>query len=70
MINVVELSSENDSKITNVSLYAGLAEVTRACKAALKEGDNKVIISGLPNVLVHESLRWVLPSHIRVGGSG
>ncbi|KDR77513.1 hypothetical protein GALMADRAFT_65991 [Galerina marginata CBS 339.88] len=55
--NVVELTSVNDSKITNVSLYTGLAEVTRVCSPKLKAGDNKVVISGLPNVLLPESLR-------------
>ena len=60
--NVVELASIADSKITNVSLYNGLAEITRVCTPQLKEGDNKVIISGLPNVLLQESLRCVSPN--------
>ena len=60
--NVVELASITDTKITNVSLYNGLAEITRVCTPQLKEGDNKVIISGLPNVLLQESLRYVSPN--------
>jgi hypothetical protein len=79
-INVVGLASLTDSKITNVSLYNGLAEVTRVFTPQLKEGDNKVIISGLPNVLLQESLRCVvvlsqafqltLHSRYRVEGRG
>lgn len=61
--NVVELTSIIDSKITNVSLYNGLAEITRVGTPQLKEGDNKVIISGLPNALLQESLRCVPSSH-------
>ena len=57
--NVVELASITDTKITNVSLYNGLAEITRVCTPQLKAGDNKVVISGLPNVLLQESLRCV-----------
>ena len=60
--NVVELACTSDSKIINVSLYNGLAEITRVCTPQLKDGDNKVIISGLPNVLLPESLRCVPPS--------
>ncbi|KAF8959135.1 hypothetical protein BDZ97DRAFT_2078234 [Flammula alnicola] len=56
-INVVELVSVTDSKIGHVSLYTGLAEVTRVCASKLTEGSNKIVISGLPNVLVEESLR-------------
>jgi len=59
--NVVELASITDSTITNVSLYNGLAEITRVCTPQLKAGDNKVVISGLPNVLLQESLRCVVP---------
>jgi len=55
--NIVELSSLNASKISNISVHTGLAEVTRICKAQLKGGDNKVVLSGLSNVMVHESLR-------------
>jgi len=56
-INVVEVSSKIDTKITSVSLYSGLAEVTRVFKANLKGGDNKVVILSLPNVFIAESLR-------------
>jgi len=63
-INIVELSSLNASKISNINLHTGLAEVTRICKAQLKGGDNKVALSGLPNTMVHESLRCVCPKPI------
>ena len=56
-INVVEVSSKIDTKITSVSLYSGLAEVTRVFKANLKGGDNKVVILSLPNVFIAESQR-------------
>ncbi|KAF8802151.1 hypothetical protein BYT27DRAFT_7197229 [Phlegmacium glaucopus] len=55
--SVVEVSSIHDSKITHVSLYSGLAEITRVYKVKLKAGDNKVVISDLPNTLVQDSLR-------------
>ncbi|KIM36583.1 hypothetical protein M413DRAFT_31619 [Hebeloma cylindrosporum] len=55
--HIVELTSITDTKITNVSLYNGRAEITRICTPHLAEGDNQVIISGLPNVLLEESLR-------------
>jgi hypothetical protein len=57
--NVVDLVSIKDSKITNVSLYSGRAEITRLYKFLVKTGLNQVNISGLPNVLDHESLRCV-----------
>lgn len=57
--NVVEVSSIRDSKITHVSLYSGLAEITRVYKVKLKAADNKVVISDLPNTLVEDSLRSV-----------
>ncbi|KAF5315031.1 hypothetical protein D9619_007471 [Psilocybe cf. subviscida] len=56
-INVVELIAARDTKIQHVSLYTGLAEITRTCKTRLQAGSNKVVVSELPNVLLHESLR-------------
>ncbi|KAH9479803.1 Protein F37C4.5 [Psilocybe cubensis] len=56
-VSEVCLSCQTDSKIANVSLYTGLAEVTRVFEPKLKKGDNKVIVSGLPDVLVPDSLR-------------
>jgi N-terminal domain of unknown function (DUF4140) len=55
--HVVELSSVDASKIINVSLYAGRAEITRLYKFAVRIGQNQVLINGLPNVLDHQSLR-------------
>jgi hypothetical protein len=53
----IELQSIADSKITGVSVYPSRAEVTRLYKFAVRTGQNKVNISGLPNVLEVESLR-------------
>ena len=54
--NIVQIS---EGRITHVSLYSGLAEITRIYKVKLKAGDNKVVISNLPNKLVQNSLRSV-----------
>ncbi|KAL0946274.1 hypothetical protein HGRIS_012526 [Hohenbuehelia grisea] len=56
-VNTIELVSVESSKITGVSVYSGRAEVTRAYRFAVKTGQNQVKISGLPNVLDHDSLR-------------
>ncbi|PPQ67911.1 hypothetical protein CVT24_003174, partial [Panaeolus cyanescens] len=53
----LDLNSIKDSKILRVNVYTGLAEVVRQFTVNLGQGDNKVVISGLPNVLVKESLR-------------
>lgn len=57
--NVVQVASIQESRITHVSLYSGLAEITRVYKVKLKAGDNKVVISELPNKLVQDSVRSV-----------
>ncbi|KAJ8700894.1 hypothetical protein PTI98_003874 [Pleurotus ostreatus] len=56
-VNVMELRSVDASKITKVSVYTGLAEITRLFKFDVKMGQNQVKISGLPNVMGEESLR-------------
>ncbi|KAJ3504191.1 hypothetical protein NLJ89_g8067 [Agrocybe chaxingu] len=56
-INLVEVAAGSDSKIARVSLYSGLAEITRMSTVSLKAGDNRVVISGLSNSLIRESLR-------------
>ncbi|KAF9492707.1 hypothetical protein BDN71DRAFT_1179279 [Pleurotus eryngii] len=56
-VNVLKLRSVNASKILKVSVYTGLAEITRLFKFAVKMGQNQVKISGLPNVMDEESLR-------------
>jgi hypothetical protein len=58
-INVVNLVSLDDSKITHVSLYTGRAEVTRLYAFSVKAGQNQVVISGLPSILDQQSLRYV-----------
>jgi len=55
--HLVELSSLDASKIINVSLYAGRAEITRLYKFAVRIGQNHVVVNGLPSVLDHQSLR-------------
>lgn len=56
-VNVVELDSLNDSKISGVSVYTGRAEVTRVFKFEIKTGQNQVNISGLPTALDRDSVR-------------
>ena len=58
--HVVELTSVDASKIINVSLYSGRAEITRLYKFAVRLGQNQVVVNGLPNVLDHQSLRYYL----------
>lgn len=55
----IELVSVKDSKVTNVSLYSSRAEVTRVFKFDVKVGINFVKISGLPNALEQDSLKYV-----------
>ena len=62
--NIVQVSSIQQSRITHVSLYSGLEEITRLYKVKLKAGDNKVVISDLPNKLVQDSLRSVWSSPV------
>ncbi|TDL26920.1 hypothetical protein BD410DRAFT_714981, partial [Rickenella mellea] len=57
-INLVEISSVENSKITGVSLYSGRAEITRLYKLNIKTGQNQVTITGLPRVLDQSSLRF------------
>ncbi|KAF4603077.1 hypothetical protein EYR38_003482 [Pleurotus pulmonarius] len=56
-VNVLELRSVDASKILKVSVYTGLAEITRLFEFDVKMGQNQVKISGLPNVMDEESLR-------------
>ncbi|KAF5335630.1 hypothetical protein D9758_014804 [Tetrapyrgos nigripes] len=55
--NVVDVISAKESKILNISLYSGRAEVIRLLKTTIKEGVNTVNVLGLPNVLEDDSLR-------------
>ena len=56
-MQVVSLDAVLQTKISNVNVYSGLAEVTRTCRTNLQQGDSKVVISGLPNLMLTESLR-------------
>ncbi|EFI27220.1 hypothetical protein CC1G_15048 [Coprinopsis cinerea okayama7 len=53
----IELVAGRDGKVTGVSVYPPRAEVTRLFKFVIKTGQNRVSISGLPNVIDHPSLR-------------
>ena len=55
--NVVELVSTKDSKIVNVSVYSGRAEITRLFDFTVKSGLNQVAILGLPRALDRDSFR-------------
>lgn len=56
-VHTHNLVSTQASTITNVSLYAERAEITRSFKFAARPGLNQVVIVGLPGVLERESLR-------------
>ncbi|GLB45327.1 putative mucoidy inhibitor A [Lyophyllum shimeji] len=55
--NEIALVSTEHSKITNVSVYSGRAEITRLFTFSVRTGQNRVTITGLPNVLDQDSLR-------------
>jgi hypothetical protein len=55
--NVVELTSSVDSKIAGVAVYSHRAEITRTFTTTLAPGQNQVEISGLPTLLIQDSLR-------------
>ncbi|KAF8961396.1 hypothetical protein BDZ97DRAFT_1759956 [Flammula alnicola] len=56
-INVVDLNSVDDSTIKSVHLYPTRAQITRAFKLNVRAGQNRVVISYLPNVVDSQSLR-------------
>ncbi|KDR77582.1 hypothetical protein GALMADRAFT_155438 [Galerina marginata CBS 339.88] len=56
-VNIIELVSVRDSKITGVSVYSNRAEITRLFNVSVKTGQNQLNIVGLPDGLDHESLR-------------
>jgi len=55
--HVLTLESLEASKITSVAVYSRRAEVTRLFRFAVKQGQNQVVISGLPNAMYRDSLR-------------
>lgn len=55
--HTVSLVASENSKITNINLYSGRAEITRLFKFEIKAGQNKVTILGLPWSLEKNSLR-------------
>ena len=58
-VNVIELVSCTNSAIAGVSVYSSRAEIKRCFTLNIKEGRNRVSISGLPKVLIRDSVRWV-----------
>ena len=55
--SVIELESIDDSRITDVSVYSGRAEVTRLFCFKLEAGLSQVHINGLPDVMEQDSVR-------------
>ncbi|THU90877.1 hypothetical protein K435DRAFT_968434 [Dendrothele bispora CBS 962.96] len=55
--HTIDVVSVSQSKILNVSLYTGRAEITRSYNITVQEGLNTLNILGLPNVMENESLR-------------
>ncbi len=55
--NTLSLVAAQASKITNVNLYSGLAEITRSFKLALIQGRNQITIGGFPRSLLKDSVR-------------
>uniref|UniRef100_A0A8H8CPA6 DUF4139 domain-containing protein n=1 Tax=Psilocybe cubensis TaxID=181762 RepID=A0A8H8CPA6_PSICU len=55
--NTISLVASENSKISNINLYSGRAEITRLFKFDIKAGQNKVTILGLPWSLQDNSLR-------------
>lgn len=56
--NIVSLVASENSKISNINLYSGRAEITRLFKFDIKAGQNKVTILGLPWSLQENSFRY------------
>jgi hypothetical protein len=46
-----------DSRIADVTVYADRAQITRTAEAALNAGENRVAITGLPDLLQDDSVR-------------
>jgi hypothetical protein len=61
-LSTAELVSVDASKITNVSVYVGRAEITRVYTLNVKKGQNMVHIKGLPDAMDRQSLRCVISS--------
>lgn len=55
--NNITLSSQKDSRILSVSVYAGRAEITRLFKFSVKTGQNQVVINELPLAIDTQSFR-------------
>ncbi|KAJ3564033.1 hypothetical protein NP233_g8558 [Leucocoprinus birnbaumii] len=56
-VNSIQISAEDESKVTAVTLYTGRAEVTREIRVSVKTGQNKVTILRLSSSLDAATLR-------------
>ncbi|KDR71858.1 hypothetical protein GALMADRAFT_126825 [Galerina marginata CBS 339.88] len=56
-VNIINLDTTVASKISNVNLYSGRAEISRLYKFAAATGANKLVITCLPDVLENDTLR-------------
>jgi hypothetical protein len=59
-LNNVDLDAVADSRIANVSVYTGRAEITRVFRSSVKTGQNLINLNGLPSLLEPDSVRCVL----------
>lgn len=57
--HALTLNSTTDSTITNISLYTDRAQITRSYIANVLAGQTRLTISCLPNVVDHESVKYV-----------
>ena len=57
MVNEFNLHALTDTKISGISLYSGQAEVTRILQIAIKAGQNRITVQGLPNQLLQDAVR-------------
>ncbi|KAF9532702.1 hypothetical protein CPB83DRAFT_635276 [Crepidotus variabilis] len=55
----LSLNAHADSSITRLSLYTDRARITREFKIKLPQGQTKLTLTTLPNVIDHDSLRYV-----------
>jgi hypothetical protein len=56
------LSGDMQTKISSLELFPGHAEITRILPVSLEQGLNQVVISGLPNDLMLDTLMLALLS--------
>ncbi|KAF9473010.1 hypothetical protein BDN70DRAFT_886320 [Pholiota conissans] len=55
--DIISLTASQASKITKVNIYSGRAEITRHFVFSIQQGQNQVVILGLPDSLQQDSVR-------------